>query len=62
MLVVGDRIVALGSKDEISWDELGPLMKQLEERMLSVRGRLAKQDGACRDIDELAAPGNRLAV
>jgi hypothetical protein len=46
VLVVLDRVVALGGHDEVSGDELSALVEQLVERVLSVGGRLAEQDGS----------------
>ena len=45
--VVGDGVVGLGRQNEVGGDELGALVDELEEGVLGVGARLAKQDGAC---------------
>lgn len=62
VLVVLHRVVALSSQNEISWDKLGSLVKQLVERVLSVRSRLAKQDRSGGVLDIVAIAGDGLAV
>jgi len=42
--VVLNRVVALGSEDKVGWDQLGTLVKKLEERVLSVGGWLTEED------------------
>lgn len=44
--VVGDGVVRLGSQNEVGGDQLGALVDKLEEGVLSVGARLAKQDRA----------------
>jgi hypothetical protein len=62
VLVVLYRVVALSGKDEISGNELGPLMKQLVEGVLSVRSWLTKQDRTSGVLDILATAGDCLSV
>lgn len=44
--VVVDGVVRLGGQDKVGGDQLGALVDKLEEGVLSVGARLAKQDGA----------------
>lgn len=46
--IVRDRVVRLGRKDKVGGDQLGALVDELEEGVLSVGAGLAKEDGACR--------------
>ena len=62
MLVALDRVVTLGGQDEICGDQLRPLMQQLIERVLSVGGGLAKQDGPGRIVDILAGTRDGFTV
>jgi hypothetical protein len=45
--VVGDGVVRLGGQDEVGGDQLGALVDELEEGVLSIRARLAKQNRTC---------------
>lgn len=60
--VVGDRVVRLGSQDEVGWDQLGALVDQLEEGVLGIGTRLAEQDRAGCVFGGRAIGGNALAV
>ena len=62
VLVVLNGVVALGSQDEVGGDELGALVEQLVERVLGICGRLAKENGASRVLDVVAAAGDSLSV
>jgi hypothetical protein len=44
--IVADRVVRLGGEDEVGGDQLGALVDELEEGVLSVGARLAEEDGA----------------
>jgi hypothetical protein len=45
MEVVADGVVGLRGEDEVGRDQLGTLVKKLEEGVLSVGAWLAKHDG-----------------
>lgn len=60
--VVLDGVVGFGSQDEVGGDQLGALMQQLEEGMLGVGGRFAKEDGTGGVLDIIASAGHSLAV
>jgi hypothetical protein len=62
VLVVLNGVVALSSKNEVGRDELGTLMEQLVEGVLSVGCRLTEENGASGVLDIVAAAGNGLAV
>jgi hypothetical protein len=62
VLVVLNRIVALGSQDEVGGNELGALVEELIEGVLGVGGWLTEQDGAGCVLDVVAAAGDGLAV
>lgn len=62
VLATLDRVVGLGSHDEIRRDKLGALVEQLEEAVLGIGGRLAKQDGTGGVLDVFTRAGNSLAV
>ena len=62
VLATLNRVVGLSSHDEVRWDKLGALVEQLEETVLGVGGRLAKQDGAGGVLDVFTRAGNGLAV
>lgn len=44
--VVGNRVVGLSGQDEVGGNQLGTLVNKLEEGVLGVGARLAKEDGA----------------
>lgn len=46
MEVVADRVVGLGSEDEVGGDQLGALVDELEEGVLSIGAGLAEENGA----------------
>ena len=62
MLVVLDWVVGLGGKDEVGGDELGTLVQELEEGVLSVGARLAEKDRASGILHVVAGSGNSLSV
>jgi hypothetical protein len=63
VLVVVDRVVGFGGEDEIGGDELGALVEELVEGVLSVGGGFAKKDWAGSVLDEVVCgPGDCLAV
>jgi hypothetical protein len=62
VLVVVDGVVGLGGENEVGGDELGALVKELEEGVLGVGAGLAKQDGASSVLDIVSAAGDSLAV
>ena len=62
MLVVLNWVVALGSKDEVGWDQLGTLVEKLEERVLGVGRWLTEEDCASGVLDVVTASGDGLAV
>jgi hypothetical protein len=62
VLVVLNWVVALGCKDEISWDKLGALVKQLEERVLCVGSWFSEQNWAGSVVDVFTVTGDSLAV
>ena len=60
--VVLDGVVGFDSQDEVGGDQLGALMKQLEEGMLGIGGRFAKEDGAGGVLDVITGAGDSLAI
>lgn len=44
--IVADRVVRLGGEDEVGGDQLGALVDELEEGVLSVGAGLAEENGA----------------
>jgi hypothetical protein len=62
VFVVLDGVVAFSCQDEISRDELGALVKQLVERMLSVGCGFTKEDWASRVFDVVTTSSNCLSV
>jgi len=62
VLVVLNRVMALCSQDEVGRDELGALVEQLVERVLSIGSRLTEQDGTGRVFDVVATAGDCLSV
>ena len=62
VLVVLDWVLALGSEDKVGWNQLGTLVKKLEERVLSVGGWLTKENWASGVFDIVAASGDGLAI
>ena len=62
MLLVLDWVVAFGSEDEVSWDQLRTLVQQLVEGVLGVSGRLAEEDGSGSVLDVFSTAGDTLAV
>ena len=62
VLVVLDRVVALGSKNEISWDQLGALVQKLKERVLCVGRGLSEDDRSGGVFDIVTTAGDGLAV
>jgi hypothetical protein len=62
VLVVLNRVVALGSQDEVCGDELGTLVEQLVKRVLGVGGRLAKENGSGGVLDVVSAACDGLSV
>ena len=45
--VAGDGVVGLSSQDEVGGDQLGTLVDELEEGVLSIGAGLAEEDRAC---------------
>jgi len=62
MLVVLDRVVALGSQNEIRWNEFCALVEQLVERVLSICRWLTEYDSTCSVLDIVTTPGNSFTV
>lgn len=62
VLVIVDRVVALGSHDEISGDELGALVEQLVEGVLGIGSRLTEQNRASGVLDVVATACDGLSV
>lgn len=64
LLVAGDDlgVVGLSGEDEVSGDELGALVDELEEGVLGVGSGLAEEDGTGLVVDESAATSDALAV
>jgi hypothetical protein len=62
VLVVLDRVVRLGSQDEVGGDELSALVEELVERVLCVGGGLSEEDGTGGVLDVVAATGDGLSV
>lgn len=62
VLVVLDRVVGLGSNDEVCRNQLGTLVDQLEEGVLSVGGWLTEENNTSLVVDELVVLGDRLTV
>src|SRR5215471_2282120 len=61
-MVSAERIEGLAEADEITGDELGPLMYQLVERVLAVRSRLTPDDWPRLIVDARAIQRHVLAV
>src|SRR5215475_1766171 len=61
-MMSAERIEGLAEADEITRDELGPLMYQLVERVLAVRPRLAPDDRPRLIVDGRAIQRHVLAV
>src|SRR5215467_12175738 len=61
-MVSAERIEGLTEADEITGDELGPLVYQLVEGVLAVRPRLAPDDRPCLIVDGRAIQRHVLAV
>src|SRR5215471_10364261 len=61
-MVLAKRIESLAEANEITRDELGPLMYQLVERVLAVRPRLAPEDRPRLIVDDCAIQRHVLAV
>lgn len=62
MLIVLDRVVALGSHDEISGNKLSSLMKKLVEGVLGIGGGLSEQNRSGGILYVLAAASNGFTV
>ncbi len=63
MLVVVDWVVGLDGEDEVGGDELGTLVEELVEGVLSIGGGFSKEDRASGVLDELiGAARNCLSV
>lgn len=62
VLVVVDGVVGLDSHDEVGGDELGALVKELEEGVLGVGAGLAEEDRASGVLHIVSAAGDSLAV
>lgn len=60
--VVGDGIVRLGSQDEVGGNQLGALVDQLKEGVLSIGAWLAKEDRTGRVLSRSAVRGGGLAI
>jgi len=54
VLVILDRVVTLSRHDEVCWNELRALVKQLIKRMLRIGSWLSEQDSTCRILDVFA--------
>lgn len=61
-MVVTDRVVADGRRQEVAGDQLGALMDQLVEGVLAVGARLTPDDGASLVVNRLAIAIHVLAV
>lgn len=61
-MMVTHRMVADGGCDEVAWNQSGPLVEQLEERMLSVGAGLSPDHGTCLVADPPTVPVHILAV
>lgn len=55
-------VVALGGHDEVCRDELGALVQQLEEGMLSICRWFSEENWAGSILDVLPSAGNRLSI
>ena len=62
MLSTFDRVVGLSCHNEIGRDELGPLVKELEERVLGVGSWLTEENGAGCIFDVVTSGCDGLAV
>jgi hypothetical protein len=62
VLVVIDWVVALGSNDEVGWDQLGALVQQLIEGVLGISSGLAEEDWAGGVFNHVTIAGDSLAV
>jgi hypothetical protein len=62
VLVVFNRIVALGGQDEVRGDELGALVEQLVEGVLSVGSWLTEQDGSGGVLNVVSTTSDGLSV
>ena len=62
VLVVVNGVVALGSQDEVGWDKLRALVKELVERVLCVGGGFTKQNGAGGILDVVTAAGDGFSI
>ena len=58
----GEVVVGGSEPDEVSWDQLGALVEQLEEGVLAIRSGLAPVDFTCWCGDRGAVDTDRLAV
>jgi hypothetical protein len=55
-------IVSLGGKDKVGRNEFCALVEKLEERVLCIGARLAKEDWSSRVVDVFAVSSNGLTV
>jgi hypothetical protein len=62
MQVVLNGVVAVDSEDKVSGDELSALVDELEERVLSIGARLAKEDWASSVANVFAVTSDGLAI
>lgn len=62
VLTALNRIMRLHCHNEVGRDKLGALVEQLEETVLGIGGRLAKQDGAGGVLDVFSRASDRLAI
>ena len=54
--------MAMGADDEFDRNDIGPLMQQLEKRMLRIGARLSPDQRAGRTLQGMAVPVHRFAV
>lgn len=62
VLVVVGWVMGLSSKDEVGWDELGTLVEQLVEGVLSVCGWLSEKNWSGGVVDHLSLTVDGLTV
>ena len=62
MLVVLNRVMGFGGKDEVGRDQLRALVQQLVERVLGIGGWLSEENGTCRILDVLTRPCDGFTV
>jgi hypothetical protein len=62
VLIVLDRVVALSGQDEVGGDELGALVEQLVEGVLSVGRWLTEEDGSGGVLDVISTASDGLSI